>query len=523
MRKAEFAVVAVFAVVISLFMWVGPVAATGSATVLPPSSIAGNCTQDVSTVMQRWLNALPAGTTVAVPAGSCYLVNEGLALMGAHGLTITGGTWRDASTPVTNASPKSMNPVFWLVGGSGITLQGLTIAGSNAGGYNPAGAFAAGIRVDGVVGLTVSNVTISGVYGDGIELTALRADGDIGSTIINPTESASVSNVAVTGAGRQGITLDDVSGAVLSSLVLNHIGINAFDVEADQWNEGAQNVTINGCTVGGPIGGLFFANGGAGAGGWTGNLTVENCKMSGPAAGEAVLVQDSPGQDTPRGPFTFVNDMLECGSSVYVACVEDTNGRIAIDSSTLQMPAGTIHERVYAAVQGSTVNFGSDTVAGYGSVGTADASSSVSIGGGSWTPYGWSSGGTTPGGIPTTTTTTTTTVPRPGEPAPSITWHAAGTTSSSSPPTLTTSQPQGRLTSDGAQPHLTANESAPPYSDVAARTPWLGRVLEMELMAGCALSVALVLGRKRRQRRPVPARTTMDLLRNPDPTGRRGS
>jgi hypothetical protein len=281
-----------------------------------------------------------------------------------------------------------MDPVFWLVGGSDIALHDLTISGVNTGAYSPAGAFAEGIRSDGVIGLSVSNVTINGMYGDGVELTALRADGDIGSTILRPTENASLANISITGAGRQGVTLGDVSGVTISAIALRHIGINAFDVEADQWNEGALNVTINGCTVG-RLGGLLFANGGVGAGSWTSNVSVENCVMTSPAAGDAVLVQvSSPALDTPRGPFLFVNDVLECGSCIYVACVQDTRGRIALKSCTVQMPPGTIHESVYSAALGSTISFTSDDVAGYGSLRSADGTSSVSIRGGSWIPYG---------------------------------------------------------------------------------------------------------------------------------------
>jgi len=516
-------VAAVFVVGVALVSWVPPVGATGPLTVAPPPTISANCARDVSTAMQSWLNGLPAGTTVAAPAGSCYLVNEGLILTGAHGLTISGGTWRNGSTPVPGASPKSMNPVFWLVGGSTLALQGLTISGGNAGGYSPAGAFAAGIRSDGVIGLSVSDVTINGVYGDGIELTALRAAGDIASTILRPTENASVTNVTIAGAGRQGMTLADVSGATLSAITLGHIGINAIDVEADQWNEGAVNVTVNGCKVGSPIGGLFFANGGSGAGSLTGDITVEDCTMTSPAAGDAVLVQDpSPAQDSPRGPFTFVNDVLECGSSVYVACVQDTRGRIAIDTSTLQMPPGTIHERVYDAAVGSTVTFTSDNVAGYGSLGEADGTSSVSIAGGSWMPYGGRSGPAPVGGSTTTTSSTTTTtsstVPRPsGSPTGGGT-HGSSGMASSSATTAGQNPAHARLAALEDPAHPAAGTStAAPYTDVAVTIPWPQRILWVELFAAVAAYVTLLLARKRREhRQPATVTTTLGLLHEPD-------
>ena len=257
----------------------------------PPASIPSDCSRDVSTHLQHWFNSLPAGTTVEVPESSCYLVDEGLRIANVEDLTVSGGTWRDASTPVPGADPSAMSSVFWLVGGAGITLENLSVAGANPGGYAYSGAFAAGIRSDGVIGLSVSNVTVSNVYGDGVELTPLRGADDLSGTIVNPTKNASIANVEINVAGRQGITLASVSNASISSVQLNHVGLNAFDLEADQSDEGVLNVTINGCRVGGDIGGLFFANGGSGAGSRTKNVTVEDCIMAAPLAGDAYLRQ----------------------------------------------------------------------------------------------------------------------------------------------------------------------------------------------------------------------------------------
>src|SRR5271155_2022214 len=238
-----------------------------SPVVSPPISIKANCSVDVSSVMQHWLSSLPASTTVDIPAGACYLVDEGLKLIGSQGLTISGGAWDDATVPQPNGEPQALNPVFWFVGGSNITLENLSITGVNPGGYHPAGAFIAGIRSDGVTGLNLSNITIDNVYGDGIELAPLRAQGDVGSTILNPTTDATISDINISGSGRQGITLASVNNALISSVRLAHVGIDVFDLEADQWNEGARNVTIDGCVAGADNGALFFANGGAGGGG----------------------------------------------------------------------------------------------------------------------------------------------------------------------------------------------------------------------------------------------------------------
>ena len=234
----------------------------------------------------------------------------------------------------------------------------------------------------------MANVSVNAVYGDGIELNALRGDGDKSGTILNPTENASLSYISIVGSGRQGITLASVSGAVISSVHLADIGIDVFDVEADQWDEGALDVIIDGCTVGGGNGGLFFANGGNGSGAsWTGNVMVENCQMAVPDAGDAVMVTAIPGVPKPRGPFIFMNDTLLCGASVYVACVEVSGAQVSITDSSLRFPAGTVHEPVYDATHDTTLGFNQDQVSGYGALGTSGATSSVTVSGGLWSPY----------------------------------------------------------------------------------------------------------------------------------------
>jgi hypothetical protein len=230
-------------------------------------------------------------------------------------------------------------------------------------------------------------VSIDHTYGDGIELAPLRADGDLSGTILNPSKDVTISNVDISGAGRQGITLASVNHALISSVHLDHIGIDAFDIEADQTNEGAANVTINGCSTGSGNGGLFFANGGAGAGYETHDITVENCTMATQLGGDAVLIQTPAQSPTSRGPFTFAEDTLRCGASVYVACVQVQGGNVSVDQSSVVVPPGTVHEPVYNAIEQSALNFDGDYVTGYGKAGTAGPNSTVSVAGGVWTPY----------------------------------------------------------------------------------------------------------------------------------------
>src|ERR1700722_47392 len=147
-----------------------PAGASNPSTVSPPANLPADCSKDVAYGMQHWLNSLPPNTTVVAPAGACYLIDTGISVRAAQGLTIAGGTWNDQTAPEPGASPTGMQAALWFKGGSNITLENLTVTGSSPGGYVPAGAFGGGIRSDGVIGFKVSDVNVDNVWGDGLEL-----------------------------------------------------------------------------------------------------------------------------------------------------------------------------------------------------------------------------------------------------------------------------------------------------------------------------------------------------------------
>jgi hypothetical protein len=334
--------------------------------------------------MDQWFNSLPPDTVVQAPLGACYQVDQGVKIYRSHGLTIDGGTWRDDTVPTSTKSP-SGQAVLWFVGGHDVTLENLTVEGVNPGGYHPTGAFQSGIRSDGVVGLTVNAVNVVDTFGDGLELAPLRGAEDDSGRIIRPTENASVTDLTVLGAGRTGVSLISVSGATLTTVHFLNIGINDFDAEADQRNEGATDVTIDGCTADGAAA-AFFANGGAGGGRFTSDITVENCTMQTMQGGFALYAFEPLGTPKPKGQITFADDQLICGHSVYVACVDITGGTITVTDCEIWVPPGGNVEAAYSASQQTNLVFNDDTVVGYRTLGKVDASSTVTITGGTWVP-----------------------------------------------------------------------------------------------------------------------------------------
>lgn len=361
-------------------------------SVAPPASIASNCSADVSAPLKTWFKSLPPGQTVVVPAGACYEVNEGIRLKKPQGLTVYGGEFRSTAVPRDQkgqpASAKGY-PVFTVLGGSHVTLESMQIEGANPGGYHPRLAFAGGIELEGTADAVIRGDTISHTYGDGITLAPLRGGADHNSgEIIAPTVNVTIDGVTVDGAGRQGLTFASVDGAQVSDVILKNIGIDTFDFEGDQTGEGASSVTIDGCLASG--GAIFFANGGASNAVSTHDITVENCTMSVPQSGSAILIVRHGGggkANRLRGPFLFKSDVLRCGASAYVGCVQLHGANVTISDSQLLFPAGSVHEAVYG-LSAATAAFSHDVVQGYGRSGSASRKSRVHISGGVWTPAG---------------------------------------------------------------------------------------------------------------------------------------
>lgn len=346
--------------------------------------MATDCSSDASKPLQAWLQQLPSGTTVDL-GGACYQIDRGVTLSAPVGLTLEDGTFKDLSvSPAANkghGTPRG-NPVFDIVGGSAVTFENLTFIGANKGGYHPTLAFQAAIELEGTIGATMNWITISKVFGDGINLEPLRGGSDHESgQILNPAENISISNVTIKGAGRQGITMASVAGVTVTDVTMRNIGMDAFDLEADQNNEGAKNVVINGCS----FSQLFNISM---QGPETGPITVENCVMPEADAGWAVNIKNANGH-ADAGPITFEHDVFNCGASVYVACFNlngATDLTVEDSTTTIGYPRDQIHERAYFAKNNTSASFIDDSVSGYGKVGKVSSTSSVVVTGGRWSP-----------------------------------------------------------------------------------------------------------------------------------------
>jgi hypothetical protein len=351
-------------------------------TVSPPSTINNTCAINSSYKLNQWFRTLPDSAIqpviVLIPASYCYLVNTGIKLLTARNLSIDGGTFKDLTVPTSNSGAQTYPSIMWFVGGSGIRLSNLNIIGANPGGYHPPGAFMGAIRSDGVAGLWVTNVNITAPFGDGVNLEPLRTPNDIGSDIVGPTRGATLTDITITGNGRQAIAMGDLAGGTFTNLKIKHSGIDAFDMEADQYNEGVSDLAVTGCSIRG-VGGIAFGNGGLGAGAYTHDVSFSYCNMENyRIGGTAIYIHNNVNSVTARGPFVFDHDTIWCGHSIYVACISLSDATASVTNSSLNTAPRKIDaERTYTAEHGTILNLGSVTYVGAFKAGYKDKTSIV--------------------------------------------------------------------------------------------------------------------------------------------------
>jgi hypothetical protein len=346
-------------------------------SVEPPASISASCSANVSDQLQDWLRSLPRSTIVYSPPSSCYLVNNGIDLSFPKRLTIDGGTFRSRTLGSMGRR------VFDVIGGSGVTFENMRILGPDLRHlWVPARAFQSGIELQGTTHAKILHVSITDVFGDGITLAPLRGGaGHDSGVIVRPVENLLIDNVAIDGAGRQGISPVSVDRATIRDVTIRNVNMNAFDFEADQGNEGAEHVLIDGCSVSHAN---SLANIAENAG-FTGPITIENCSMATLDGGVAIYVT-STYNDREAGRIAFVHDLLRCRTRAPGACIqlEDANN-FAVDQSRIVFgPGKGATEAVFSVTDKTHATFADDLVTGYGSEGSTRFHSSVAISGGLW-------------------------------------------------------------------------------------------------------------------------------------------
>jgi hypothetical protein len=185
---------------------------SGSCAV-PPAGIAANGSRDVTAELQAFIDSVPDGSCIRLPAGARYRADNALFVRDRHDLTInaTGATiFTDDLTPVDPSVKQggTSDPHQIVIeSGSNITIVGLTVDGPNTTPvYRSDRESEGGIVVRGTNGAVLRDLTIREVFGDFVTITDY--DPDPGSGVHVPAHDVLVTGGTFSVAGRQGVALN---------------------------------------------------------------------------------------------------------------------------------------------------------------------------------------------------------------------------------------------------------------------------------------------------------------------------
>jgi len=198
--------------------------------------------------------------------------------------------------------------------------------------------------------VTLTGVTAKNTFGDGLELVA-----DLSHRIATPVTGLIVDGYTTVAAGRQGVTIAEVSGATL-----NHVNVvgpadSGFDFESDIPGLGAGNVTITNCTN---DHGFNFVET------LTGPITISSC-----TGFHHVHLSNTKSP----GHVYVVGGLMTCKRSAVEPCIAQTGGWLTFTGVVVQRlgTAKDITAPMWSVTSGGQLRFvRSQLDTGFGSVAT---------------------------------------------------------------------------------------------------------------------------------------------------------
>ncbi len=302
-------------------------------------------------------------------ANGCYTVPANGIKISANDVTIIGGTWNDASTescPFTKCSPEDIHGRASItVTGTDDTLQNMTVAGVDTGpwpvdAYHPDLAANDGIDLRGSATTTLINDRVHNVFGTCLDIGPDHFPLPGWTTTTNLT----VTGFAATDCGLQGIAPVALDHGTFTDVTIGAVSQSTWDFEDDSLGEKAKNVTITDCTYDGLVNIASHADGA---------ITFTDCTMPVAKSGDAVSVGSL--RAAPIGPITFDNDSLKCLGEAELACINVRSGVVNLTDTSITV--GGKNEKLYTAIDGSSLGFSGVTVTGPHAAGTHDLSSAV--------------------------------------------------------------------------------------------------------------------------------------------------
>jgi len=196
-----------------------------------PSTIADDCSSDVTSALNAWIAQLPSGSVVDLPANACYSVSNTsttLTLNDMNGLTINGdgATLRQSVYEGGGCGNNEVQPVLTLTSDTSITVNDLTIDGpGNCGGAYSEGDYGIllGQATPGNAKITFNGVTVANTDGDSFAVYP-----QLGSCCGINTD-VTFENGAMINPGYHTITPEGVNGLTIE----NNTFVNATDMDVE--------------------------------------------------------------------------------------------------------------------------------------------------------------------------------------------------------------------------------------------------------------------------------------------------
>jgi len=274
-----------------------------------PTSIHGNCSIDVTSELQSWLDSTPDDARLEFRRGACFRIEGTLVLKARHDLVIDGlGATLKATTRGSGGrlQVRARSQVS-VVNSSAVTIRDLDVhganphAGTSVNAYQPALEAQHAFNLLGDDRVTLEHVEASDVYGDFVY---------IGGSATGPSEHITVSESRFERSGRQGISVTNADDVQIVRNTIGEVARSLIDLEPNLPSQEARDIRIVGNTTGAARN-FWLADKGSGFN--VGNVTVTDNVMQA-ATGGLVFVYGP--KRAKRGPFVFTGNVFQVTGAV---------------------------------------------------------------------------------------------------------------------------------------------------------------------------------------------------------------
>lgn len=261
---------------------------SSNAAITPSSSIASNCSKDVSDDLQKMIDKAPNGTNdkptvIDLGSGNCFGLGSrdagtrgaqhnlglqnGLLLVDRHDLTITSSSSNPAQlrelidAPVGGDGYHINRAGIWMENSSNITISNIRFTGTNQnGGYIASSGMEQdhNVRITGGSLITLDNIDASAPYGDNVYIGAGPNSSGSGPVPWGPRgEKANiptditVKDSTLTGSGRHNVGIVAGNGIYVHDNTMRKSGYWVFDLEQQLKSVPIQDVIIKNNTANG--------------------------------------------------------------------------------------------------------------------------------------------------------------------------------------------------------------------------------------------------------------------------------